>query len=88
MKFSIISSSDINQEGILRSYPEIRDYQYEAGPDVKYRYCRSGSIAINSLEELIEFMERVGEPLIISKETVMPIEGIPYEIEIYDSYRE
>ena len=48
-------------------------------------------IEINTLEELIQLMKDVDEPLVIQNRFYMfgkPQDGIELEIEIYDGYRE
>ena len=55
------------------------------------KYYKEWKIEINNLEELIQLMKDVDEPLVIQNRFYMfgkPQDGIELEIEIYDDYRE
>lgn len=49
---------------------------------------RNETIEINSIEELIELVRKEGEIIVGPVPQYRRTEELPYEIEIYDSYRE
>lgn len=80
MTFKVRSTSRWHDEGVIKDYPVLHNFgfKFEKGlavddPDM------IPTIQLNSLEELMKFMQSVGNELVIDKDGW---------IEIYDGYRE
>ena len=63
---------------LLEDYPILSKYNYH-DEQISQWGCE-GKIVINSLEELVSLAEEVKHPLIVDTK--------PFEIEIYDNWRE
>ena len=92
MRFRIVSTDSFGADEVLEAYPCLKDYNFEdpLKDNAKATVYRPAWITINSMEELFEFMAKVGESIIISGNSPMndnPNE-LEYSIEIYDGYRE
>ena len=88
MTYFLECSSDIDE--FVKTHPILEDYKLK----VKNLECGFNLyiIEIKSIEELLNFKEDVGYPIIISSLDSYIKQNLPnevnYSIEIYDTYRE
>ena len=88
MIYFLECSSDIDE--FVKTHPILEDYKLKVkniGYGVNFY-----TIEINSIEELLNFKEDIGQPIIIDSldsytKQYLP-EEVKYSIEIYDTYRE
>lgn len=86
MRVKISSTDWYTESEILRQYPCLKEYSFEAGPKPDYGCFQDFFVEINNLEELIKLMRECGEPLILGYEH--GYSDNEFDIEIYDGYRE
>ena len=88
MIYFLECSSDIDE--FVKIHPILEDYKLKVkniGYGVNFY-----TIEISSIEELLNFKEDIGQPIIIDSldsytKQYLP-KGVKYSIEIYDTYRE
>ena len=88
MTYFLKCSSDIDE--FVKTHPILEDYKLKVkniGYGVNFY-----TIEISSIEELLNFKEDIGHPIIIDSldsytKQYLP-EEVKYNIEIYDTYRE
>ena len=85
MRFSVTASSTSMPDKLAERHPAIYDYDHEVENPPADPYYPKTFIRLDTLAELIEFQNKVGEPLIL-----FPPDELCefYELEIYDGYRE
>lgn len=79
-----IHSTIWSAEELLEFYPCLKDYNFINIHPVSYQ---GPSIEINNLDNIFELMNKTDKPIIIIK-TDEEYHGYPYNLEIYDGYRE
>ena len=75
MTFKVRSARRWNDEDVIKDYPELHNFGFKLEDDLGL----IPTIQLNSLEELMKFMQSVYSELVISRDGW---------IEIYDWYRE
>lgn len=85
MKFIVSATTTWNPKELTESYPAIYDYDHEVEKhsSAETPYWIKTYIRLDTLAELIEFINKIDEPIIINNRG-----DDEYEIEIYDNYRE
>lgn len=83
MKFIVTATSTWDPAKLVKSYPAIYDYGHELDKDPTSPNWIKTYIRIDTLAELIEFLNKIDTPIIISGSA-----DDEYELEIYDDYRE
>ena len=85
MKFVVSASSASDIHKLVESHPAIYDYDHEVEKSPANPHHPKTFIRLDTLAELIEFQNKLGEPIILFP----PDECSEfYELEIYDGYRE
>lgn len=82
MRFSVCATSTWDPEELVTEYPQLYDYDHEAETIPSNGFYQRTFVRLDTLAELVEFINKVGHKIIIK-----PCKDC-YEIEIYDGYRE
>ena len=93
MKFLVESSVHWERDKLIENYPCLRKYGYDDSELIKHKRYSSfdikpAYITIDSLEQLLEFMNEVDAPVIVNDTFIQDNVTAKYSIEIYDGYRE